>query len=71
MDIMDEFIKDVLDDLAISESFYIRSIISGLPAIIPHPIMPTILVLREFPIEALQTAARVEAFCTFVTSADH
>ncbi len=69
---MDELVKDVLDDFAISESLYIRSIVSGLPAIIiSPPILPTRLVLPESPIETPQTAAQVEASCTFATSADH
>jgi len=68
---MDEFVRDVLDDLAISESLYIRSNLSGLPAIIPRPILPTRLILPESPIEIPQTAAQVEASCTFVTCAGH
>ncbi len=36
-----------------------------------RPIMPTTKILLEYPIETPQTAAQVEASCTFVTSADH
>jgi len=68
---MDELVKDVLNDLVISESLYIRSIVSGLPTIIPRPILPIRLVYPESPIEISQTATQVEASCIFVTSADY
>ncbi len=68
---MEELVKYVLDDHAISESLYVRSIVSGLPAIIPRPILPTRLLLPESPTGTPQTAAQVEASCIFVTSADH
>jgi len=69
---MDELVKDMLDNFAILESLYIRSIVFGLPAIIiSRPILPTRLVLSESSIETPQTATQVEASCTFVTSANH
>ncbi len=68
---MDEFIRDMLDDLVILESLHIRSNLPELLAIIPHPILLTRLILPESLIEIPQTAAQVEASCTFVTCAGH
>lgn len=69
---MNELVKNVLDDFAISKSLYIRSIVSELSAIIIFRlILLTRLILSKSSIEISQIATQVETSCTFVISADH